>query len=138
MVPAQPERYVRTIVTRTSLRRVTGAFLALTFVLAGATGAAGARPCAHHDGMSAEAAHVADGHDDHATSVPSETAPKGHGGCACLGDCAAASAVAIPEAPRSIMAETPVLATTRVHRSDPSYRHVPYLVPFAHAPPASA
>ncbi len=140
--------------------RIAPGLLAALFVLAQASGAAGARPCPHHDGPGAtgeavaapeaerEPSHPGGGHPHAAPAAPhaqhaaAADAPgdrhdDAHEGCACLGECSTAPAVVLPEASEIRATVDPPRPPFEGETRPAPAGLVPYLVPFAHAPPLS-
>lgn len=120
------------------LSRAASVLTVLTFLLVSGTGAAGVRPCPHHDLPASTNSPAGDGAHGHTP----DTTPASHAdhddGCACLGDCAMATQVALPsQALARVTAEPPVAFPRPVDGRHLPARHVPYLLPLPHGPPLS-
>jgi hypothetical protein len=119
----------------TALHRIAAALIAALFVFGGAEHGSGLDPCPHHDA----AILVADHHAHHAgSSGGSHSGSEEHGPCACVGPCATPPAAPLP----STASRTVAVAFERVvlspipARDIAAPQFVPFLLPYAHAPPS--
>jgi hypothetical protein len=122
-------------------QRIAAGFLAVLYLLGGAEHWLGIDPCPHHDAAFFEAGivdaeHAA--HHAHQGSSDSNESDAGHDGpCACIGPCTTSSPTAVPSATTHAIAA----AFERVQSAPASAgdfvapQFVPYLLPYAHAPP---
>jgi len=124
-----------------TLERSAAGLLAVLYLFGGAEHWLGVDPCPHHDAAFYEAGIVDagdSGHHEHhgGTSEPSES--EDHGPCMCVGPCATPPPVALPSTTSHAIA----VALERVEsqpapsRDAAPLQFLPYLLPYAHAPPS--
>jgi len=135
------------LVKRSALHRFGAVLAAACFLFGGAEHWLGFDPCPHHEGaflfaaasLSEEAGHA--GHHTHHGAIAepsdSESDSGGHGPCDCVGPCASPAPPALP-----VGSSHATLATfERVEpfasrpRDVVPQQPVPFLLPYAHAPP---
>jgi hypothetical protein len=115
--------------------------VAASFLLGGAEHSYGFDPCPHHDAALVEVLGVgaAEGHAHHAgSSDSSESHADDHGPCSCVGPCATPAPIALPATPADAIAvafESVEVSESRPRDFVPP-PFVPFLLPYAHAPPS--
>lgn len=123
------------------LRRLAAFWLALVFLLATAGEGYGYAHCAHHNPEAARGAAAGTaGHGAHAEVAPSPEHPEHSAPCSCLGTCqvGGGGAVMLAGAPAGAVVSVQTVLAARpplpAHRSLLP-RLLPYLLPYAQAPP---
>lgn len=129
--------------TRPLRSRLTALAAALLFLLSGAGDVLGAHPCAHHDALApGHAADATGAHHAHHAHDAGAPAPAEHDGapCSCAGTCSAAAGVAMPRAPETTFAPPAVASAAPAYADHARLpgRLLPYLLPYAQAPPRAA
>ncbi len=125
------------------LHRIAVGFVAAVFWIGGADHWFGFDPCPHHDAafISADGSgsEVGDHHAHHGgSSDESESDSGDHGPCDCIGPCAVPSPTALPATESFAIAGTLEYLTVSVSRPRDFVppQVVPFLLPYAHAPPS--
>jgi hypothetical protein len=131
------------------IRRLTALLAAMLLLLSGAGDAFGAHPCPHHAAIgapehaaAAHAAEMADSHGDHGAHGQAPAHPAdhdGHSACTCGGICPVSTgpaplAPALAVLPLVLVPAAPAAFTAA--DGLPS-RLLPYVLPFAQAPPSA-
>jgi hypothetical protein len=129
-------------VRSSALHRIAAGLVAAFFLFGGAEHWFGLDPCPHHEAavVGADGEAGSSGHHAHhsGSSEASEPGSEEHGPCSCVGTCAAPPATALPVA--STYAATvgiehvEILASRAPELVAPQF--VPFLLPYAHAPPS--
>ncbi len=139
----QASPLLRPFVKLSALHRIAAGLVAAIFLTSGAEHWFGFNPCPHHDAALVVAG-VSDGGtgDHHAHHAGSSEAPESdsgdHGPCACIGPCASPAPTALPAAESGEVAGS--FERVEIAVSPPRDfvlpQFVPYLLPYAHAPPS--
>lgn len=121
-------------------RRIMAVLAAVLFVEGSAGDVFGRHLCPHHDApVAAQLERSGGGHAGHDAAGGAAHDPAGGGdahGCTCVGDCAGAPGVALPNASEEFIAEgTPAKSVAMVRRSEASRRLPPYFLPWSNGPP---
>ncbi|HUF13706.1 MAG TPA: hypothetical protein VMN78_11440 [Longimicrobiales bacterium] len=129
--------------------RSTALASALALTLAASGDAYGLHDCAHHDTLPTQTGHANGAHGRHsahgaidgtavdAAAHTSHDSSEHEGGCPCVGDCAGATAAALPTSPAAAGADTPATAASAaaIPSDAPRAARTQHFHPFAQAPP---
>jgi hypothetical protein len=124
--------------------RIAAGLVAALYLLGGAQHWLVVDPCPHHDAALFQAGLVDAGdagHHAHGASTQSESSdPEDHGPCGCVGPCATPSPTALPSSATLTIAGVleRVESVPTPPREIAPQQFVPFLLPYAHAPPSLA